>query len=149
MLLGLSLLSFIKHRHFVTFPAVFTQLLWLLFLNVSWDNEVNLMFGFWKRFSWKYPFGIVQLIGILLCNFSAKLCLFSSPFWALKYACLIKIRISLIPRTKDPGKVWLPQNEVSIWICLNSRARKQQITKIVTFILFMLPCLGQSLRNSR
>ena len=44
MILGLSLFIFIEHNHFVTFPAVFTQLLWLVSLNVSQDNEVNLMF---------------------------------------------------------------------------------------------------------
>ena len=52
MLLGLSLFIFMKHHHFVTFPAVF-QVLWLVSLDVSLDNEVNLMFGFWKRSSWK------------------------------------------------------------------------------------------------
>ena len=45
MLLGLSLFIFMKHHHFVTFPAVF-QVLWLVSLDVSLDNEVNLMLVF-------------------------------------------------------------------------------------------------------
>ena len=35
----------------------------------------------------------------------AKLYSLSSPFWTLKYGCLMKTRISLIPRTKAPRKV--------------------------------------------
>ena len=35
MLLGLNVFIFIEHHHFVTFQAVFTQLLWLVSLDVS------------------------------------------------------------------------------------------------------------------
>ena len=41
---------------------------------------------------------------ILLCNFSVKLDSFSSPFWMLKYGCLIKI-ILVYTSHKGKGKV--------------------------------------------
>ena len=53
--------------------------------------------------------------------------LVSTLFWTLKYGGLIKIRISLIPRTKKARKSVITNinTEVSTYICLNSRARTQ------------------------
>ena len=53
MLLGLSLFIFIEQHGFLIFQAVFTQLLWLVTLDVSGDNEINRMSSIWKRSFWK------------------------------------------------------------------------------------------------
>ena len=43
MLLGLSLIIFIEHHYFVIFQVAFTQLLWLVSLDVSRDNAAEIM----------------------------------------------------------------------------------------------------------
>ena len=81
------------------------QLLWLVSLDVSLGNEVILILVFGSTLPGNTICHSVTYRDFAQCNVSAELYSLSSPFWTLKYGCLIRIRVSLISSIKKPGKV--------------------------------------------